>query len=92
MAPRYSVTDSSESEEQLVKKKMPTDKQLERALRNTVVTLFQKGNTDDLTVKRVRLATEKTLRIPDGYFKGHDLWKPRSDQIIKHEVVCGRYR
>ncbi|KAL1958957.1 hypothetical protein VTO42DRAFT_3510 [Malbranchea cinnamomea] len=65
---------------------LPADETLERGLRDTVAKLFRTGNTDELTVKRVRLATEKALNLEMGFFKGHEIWKTRSDQIIRDEV------
>ncbi|KAL4810117.1 hypothetical protein BDV18DRAFT_130315 [Aspergillus unguis] len=88
MAPRYALDDSeSESEaENLQAPPQPSDKQLESALRKTVADIFKTGKTEELTVKRVRLAAEKTLQIEEGFFKSNADWKTRSDQIIKDEV------
>jgi hypothetical protein len=47
------------------------------------------GNLEELTVKRVRLATEKALGIDEGFFKRDEQWKTKSDQIIKDEAVRG---
>lgn len=60
---------------------------LEDGLRDTVKGIFESGDLDGLTVKRVRLATEKALGLQEGFFKADKLWKQRSDQIIKDEVV-----
>lgn len=67
---------------------IPTDHALEKALRKTVASIFKTGNIADLTVKRVRLATEKDLGLEEGFFKGHADWKAKSDTIIKDEAVC----
>ncbi|KAL6240128.1 hypothetical protein BDW75DRAFT_197035 [Aspergillus navahoensis] len=88
MAPRYAVADSdSESESNRSETAPPsTDKELERALRETVAKIFKTGRMEELTVKRVRLAAEKTLQLEEGFFKSNGDWKARSDMIIKDEV------
>jgi hypothetical protein len=53
--------------------------------------VFRIDNLEELTVKRVRLATEKALGLDKGFFKGDERWKTKSDQIIKNEAVCGLY-
>ncbi|KAL4996356.1 hypothetical protein BDV10DRAFT_111437 [Aspergillus recurvatus] len=90
MVPRYAVADSdsdSESEsDQPETSPQPSDKELERALRETVAKIFRTGKMEELTVKRVRLAAEKTLQLEEGFFKSNGDWKARSDKIIKDEV------
>lgn len=66
---------------------MPSDAILEQVLRDKVAAVFESGDMEELTVKRVRLAVEKTLGLEEGFFKGSPEWKTRSDQIIKDEVV-----
>ncbi|KAJ5885257.1 hypothetical protein N7495_009767 [Penicillium taxi] len=63
------------------------DKSLQKELRDQVAAIFKSGKMDDLTVKRVRLATEKKLGLDEGYFKTTGDWKARSDKIIKEEVA-----
>ncbi|KAK2804437.1 hypothetical protein FQN51_002080 [Onygenales sp. PD_10] len=65
---------------------IPSDAVLETSLRDTVVKIFQDGDMDQLTVKRVRLATEKTLGLEEGFFKNDEAWKPRSDRVIRAEA------
>lgn len=90
MSPQYAIySTSEESESEDGPKKFPSDDQLERGLRDTVATVFRVGNLEELTVKRVRLATEKALGIDEGFFKRNERWKTKSDQIIKDEAVCG---
>lgn len=90
MAPRYAIYDSSEdSESGDGPKKSPSDAQLEKGLRDTVANVLRVGNLEELTVKRVRLATEKALGIDEGFFKRDEQWKTKSDQIIKDEAVRG---
>ncbi|KAL2800789.1 hypothetical protein BJX66DRAFT_290135 [Aspergillus keveii] len=64
----------------------PSDKQLEKALRDAVAKIYKTGKMEELTVKRVRLAAEKALQLEEGYFKANGEWKARSEQIIKDEV------
>lgn len=65
----------------------PSDQALEKGLRDQVAAIFKSGNMEELTVKRVRLATEDTLGLTAGYFKSTGDWKARSENIIKDEVV-----
>lgn len=71
---------------------IPTDDALEAGLRKTVAGIFKTGNTEELTVKRVRLATEQRLGLEEGFFKGHIHWKAKSDKIIKDEAVSIYFR
>lgn len=86
MGPKYKLSDS-ESESEPDVSTAPSDKQLEKGLRDEVAGIFKSGNMEELTVKRVRLATEKQLGLAEGYFKTTGDWKARSEQIIKAEVV-----
>ncbi|KAJ9492724.1 hypothetical protein VN97_g500 [Penicillium thymicola] len=85
MAPKYTMSDS-ESEAEGEVTSAPSDQTLEKALRDQVAAIFKSGNMDELTVKRVRLATEDTLGLAAGYFKSTGDWKVRSEDIIKEEV------
>ncbi|KAL2838744.1 hypothetical protein BJX68DRAFT_248538 [Aspergillus pseudodeflectus] len=86
--PRRVVLDSdSDSELELSDvPSQPSDKQLEKALRDAVAQIYKTGKMEELTVKRVRLAAEKALQLEEGYFKRNGEWKARSEQIIKDEV------
>lgn len=64
----------------------PSDDILEQELRQVVRDTYKTGNLEDLTVKRVRLAAEKSLRLPEGFYKS-DAWKTRSKDLIESEVV-----
>ncbi|KAK2810144.1 hypothetical protein FQN49_008554 [Arthroderma sp. PD_2] len=75
----------SESETQS-STELPGPETLEQGLRDTVANIYKSGKLDELTVKRVRLATEQKLGLEEGFFKNHNEWKPRSDEIIKDEV------
>ncbi|KAJ5210685.1 hypothetical protein N7491_010493 [Penicillium cf. griseofulvum] len=83
MPPKYTMSDS-ESEAEAPS--APSDKVLERSLRNQVAAIFKSGNMEELTVKRVRLAAEASLGLTEGYFKSTGDWKARSEVIIKNEV------
>lgn len=89
MASRRRVVSDSESEsDEPVGPSVPSDDVLEKALRDTVAKIYKSGNMEELTVKRVRMAAEKVLGVEEGFFKGSSIWKSKSDQIIKDEVVC----
>ncbi|KAJ5220347.1 hypothetical protein N7468_009551 [Penicillium chermesinum] len=64
----------------------PSDQSLEQSLRDEVAKVFKSGKMEELTVKRVRLAAEKSLGLAEGYFKTTGDWKTRSEKIIKDEV------
>lgn len=86
MAPKYRLSDSA-SESEADVPTIPSDEVLEKSLRDEVAAIFKSGNMEELTMKRVRLAAEKKLGLEEGFFKSTGNWKPRSDQIIKDEVV-----
>lgn len=65
----------------------PSHATLEQALRDTVQQVFQSGNLDELTIRRVRTATEKRLDLEDGFYKNDPMWKEESKTIIESEVV-----
>ncbi|KAK8183177.1 hypothetical protein HDK77DRAFT_303742 [Phyllosticta capitalensis] len=64
----------------------PPSPKLEKGLRNEVRVIWDTGNHDGLTVKRVRKATEERMNLPEDFFKNHGSWKGRSDRIIKGYV------
>jgi hypothetical protein len=68
---------------------IPSDATLEKSLRDAVDKVFKTDNRDDLTVKRMRIATEKALDLPEGFFKGDVRWKGESERIIREEAVRG---
>ena len=88
MAPRYALSDSEDEPETQSAPTRPSAQAMEKALREAVARTFKSGNMSELTVKRMRIAAEKSLGLDDGFFKGHAEWKGRSDSIIKDEVVC----
>lgn len=87
MPRRRIIEDSSVEETNDSPNSTPSDDRLEKTLRDTVANIFRTGKLEELTVKRVRLATETALGLEEGFFKAHEEWKTRSDQIIKDEAV-----
>ncbi|KAJ5555183.1 Transcriptional regulator [Penicillium sp. DV-2018c] len=88
MPPKYAMSDSeSDAEGKGHTHITPSDEALEQSLRDAVAAIFKSGNMDELTLKRVRLAAEAILGLTQGYFKSSDVWKTRSEEIIKDEVA-----
>lgn len=85
---RRILDDSSDEEINDVIDQSPSDERLEKGLRDAVTKIVRTGELENLTVKRVRLATESALGLEEGFFKSHNKWKSRSEQIIKAEAVC----
>ena len=65
---------------------MPSDAALENALRDTVRKIYDGGDLEELTVKRVRATVEHELRLASGFFKQGE-WKNQSKSIIEREAV-----
>jgi hypothetical protein len=65
----------------------PSDEAISEALRNVVISLHKAGDTDELTVKRVRTRAETSLGLPAGYLKGDEHWKQKSHEVILDAVV-----
>ncbi|KAF3033043.1 hypothetical protein E8E12_004592 [Didymella heteroderae] len=63
----------------------PSDAAILQKLQDVVISLHKAGNTDDLTVKRVRTRAEQALGLPDGLLKGAD-WKQKSQDAIVQAV------
>lgn len=70
----------------------PSHATLDQALRDTIQQVFQSGNLDELTIRRVRVATEKRLGLGDGFYKNDPLWKEESKRTIEAEVVSHNFR
>lgn len=64
----------------------PSEAAITRKLEDVVISLHKAGNTDDLTVKRVRARAEEQLGLPAGLLKGAD-WKQKSQDAIMAAVV-----
>ncbi|EEQ88447.1 transcriptional regulator [Blastomyces dermatitidis ER-3] len=80
------MSDSDSDSDSLSSVGIPSDDVLEKGLRDTVAAIFKKGNLEQLTVKRVRAATEKALTLDEGFYKNDEVWKAKSDRIIKQEA------
>ena len=65
----------------------PTNTTLEQTLRDAVQKVYKTGNTDDLTVRRIRKAVEEDLDLQDGFFKNDTVWNTKSKSVIQSEVV-----
>ncbi|KAI9868322.1 MAG: hypothetical protein M1813_005765 [Trichoglossum hirsutum] len=64
----------------------PSGTALAAALRDAVERIFNAGDLSGLTVKRVRSAAEKQLKLPEGFFREHPKWKGKSKEIIEAEA------
>lgn len=69
----------------------PSNSVLENALRKSVQRLFEKGNLNDLTVKRIRQGVEEKLGLQKDFFKNDPTWKGKSKAIIQSEAVRNRF-
>ena len=65
----------------------PSKEVLEQALRNAVTDVYQSGDLDNLTVKRIRKSVEIDLDLREDFFKNDPAWKDRSKNVIQSEVV-----
>lgn len=90
MAPRYALSSSEPESEAESAPAVPADDVLERALRDAVAKVYKSGKMEELTVKRIRLAAEKSLKLEEGFYRSQGDWKTRSEQIIKNQVVSLR--
>ncbi|KAF2640404.1 hypothetical protein P280DRAFT_470072 [Massarina eburnea CBS 473.64] len=64
---------------------LPAESAIVKALRDVVISIHKGGNTDDLTIKRVRARAETELGLPDGFLRRQE-WKQKSQSLI-HEAV-----
>lgn len=67
---------------------LPSDAAISTKLREVVIAIHKSGNEGDLTVKRVRARAEEELGLPADFFKTSSVWKEKSQNQIKHAVVC----
>ena len=63
------------------------DVQLEGALRAAVRKVYARGDLGNLTIKRVRASVERRLGLGEDFFKTDGIWKDRSKDVIRSEVV-----
>ena len=66
---------------------LPSDSILEKALRDVVRETFERGDNNNLTVKRMRKAAEESLGLQHDFFRYSKIWKARSKEIIEGEAV-----
>ncbi|KAI9787032.1 MAG: hypothetical protein M1835_002878 [Candelina submexicana] len=64
----------------------PSDSVLTEALRNSVKKVFESERLEDLTVKRIRKATEEQLELAEEFFKHDSKWSARSKHVIEEEA------
>lgn len=64
----------------------PSEAAVFKKLGDIVLSLHKAGNTDDLTVKRVRMRAEEALGLPEGLLKSSE-WKQKSQTAITDAVV-----
>lgn len=57
-----------------------------KQLQDVVISLHKAGNSDDLTVKRVRTRAEEALGLEAGFFNNPE-WKQKSKDTIVEAVV-----
>ena len=76
-----------ESEPEQTTASVPSNKIIEKALRDAVADVFKTGRFEELTVRRIRVQAEKSLSLDEGLLKNDELWKEKSSHIIKEEVV-----
>ncbi|KAF3010788.1 hypothetical protein E8E13_007944 [Curvularia kusanoi] len=68
----------------------PSEAAVLKQLRDVVISLHRAGNSDDLTVKRVRTRAEEALGLEAGFFNNPE-WKQKSKHTIVEAVekYCG---
>jgi hypothetical protein len=64
---------------------VPPDFELENSLRRE----FNRANAGDgdPTLRTIRAASEKRLRLPEGFYKGHATWSQKSKEIVHDQAV-----
>lgn len=84
----FFLSDSEgQSEPEQAARSVPSDDVIETTLRRMVFDVWSTEKFEELTVRRIRGKAEKALGLDEGFFKGDERWKVKSDQIIKDEVV-----
>jgi hypothetical protein len=67
---------------------IPSDSELEQALRNQVRDALKKGQDDALiTVASMRKAAEEVLGLEAGFYKRNEKWKEESKRIVHEAFV-----
>jgi len=68
---------------------MPSDPELEQALRRQVREALKKGQDDaSITVASMRKAAEEALGLEEGFYKRNEKWKEESKRIVHEAFVC----
>lgn len=62
---------------------IPSDTAIEKDLRDQVRKAAKAH--EEPSVKSIRTASEQSLDLPQGFYKGHEEWKGRSKTIIEAE-------
>ncbi len=68
---------------------IPSDSELEQALRTQVCKALKAGNGDDasITVSSMRKAAEEALSLNAGFYKSDERWKEESKRIVHEAFV-----
>ena len=68
---------------------IPSDSELEQALRRQVRNALEEGNGDDasITVSSMRKAAEEALGLDAGFYKSDEKWKEESKRIVHEAFV-----
>ena len=64
---------------------IPPDFELENSLRREVNRANK--NSEEITLKSIRTASEAKLGLPEGFFKNHDVWKGKSKVVVHDQIV-----
>ncbi len=72
---------------------IPSDSELEQALRTQVRKALKAGKGDDasITVASMRKAAEEALSLGAGFYKGDERWKEESKRIVHEAFVRSMY-
>ena len=72
---------------------IPSDSELEQALRTQVRDALKAGNGDDvsITVSAMRKAAEEALGLDTGFYKSDEKWKEESKRIVHEAFVRSMY-
>lgn len=68
----------------------PTDTEIVQQLRAAAKRVFDEGDLDQLTVRRVRQLAESALSLERDYFRNDAQWKLRSKVLIESFGVRSR--
>ncbi|KPI40300.1 uncharacterized protein AB675_7663 [Cyphellophora attinorum] len=63
---------------------VPPDFELENSLRREFNRAHERN--EDPTLRTIRAASEKKLRLPEGFYKGHTTWNQKSKEIVHDQA------